>query len=228
MIEDNKNDYFKISCSLGIELRGRMCIRTCNPCPEIPQGNVLISRVDRIFIPCLLMNNNKWILFVYGIQRKSFQSKQQNLPSPGLENFILLKMNEQTFKGFCINKSLPTEFSKFCMRLFSQRALALCCFQLACSLILLPTATAGTDPPAEAGDAFKLGGTSLFCVCVCLCARVILDLLYNCLVRKNPLSVSLLVHSNIVTININSSSWFPFTLFILGSKRKLLHGCTAL
>jgi len=109
--------------------------------------------------------------FVYGIQWKSFQSKQQNLPSPGLENFILLKMNEQTFKGFCINKSFPTEFSKFCMRLFSRRALALCCFQLACSLILLPTATAGTDLPAEAGDAFKLGGTSLLslslCVCVC-------------------------------------------------------------
>lgn len=164
--------------------------------------------------------------FVYGIQWKSFQSKQQNLPSPGLENFILLKMNEQTFKGFCINKSFPTEFSKFCMRLFSRRALALCCFQLACSLILLPTATAGTDLPAEAGDAFKLGGTSLLSLSLCVC--VILDLLYNCLVRKNPLSVSLLVHSNIVTININSSSWFPFTLFMLGSKRKLLHGRTAL
>lgn len=139
----------------------------------------------------------------------------------GSETLYWLKLLNRPLRTFCIasTKSFSTEFSNFWMRLVCQTALVLCHFQLACCFILLPSAAVGINPPAEAHDALQLGGTSLMLEAAAdatpghfLCGCGILDLC-NILLRKKPLSVSL-----------NFSSWFPFTLFILGSMRKLLQG----
>lgn len=145
-----------------------------------------------------------------------------------MEHFILLRISGQTFKDFlqCISESFHTEFGNFLAK--GLTAFTLYSYQL--------FASAGIDPAAETDGALQLGGTTLILRSRRRC-HIRSCTLYVCNILSPPQhctneepSFGFLCHtlSKKFIANLTFSSWFPFTSFVLGSQRKLLHGHTAL